>query len=132
MSLHVAAWRYASFRAMQQFGRFWSKRTSRWHHKPVVRDTKRKSTESRRVRYTLTAKQLTESVRNRLIREAPATKILTGPSSFPPEVRSNIMQATKRHHLAVHVDVQAVHWQCNLDNVWEGVFDREYFTFSNF
>jgi hypothetical protein len=97
----------------------------------VTNDSKLTSTESRRVHYTLAAKLLTEGVRNRLIREAPATKVLTGSLSSPAEAGADIMQATKRHHLAVHANIQAVHWQKNLDNVREFALGREYLTFAN-
>ena len=39
---------------------------------------------------------------------------------------------TKRHHFAVHANIQAVHWQHNLNNVWEFAFGREYLTFGSF
>ena len=97
----------------------------------VTNDSKPTSTYLRRVHYTLAAKLLAEGVRNRLIREAPATKVLTGSLSSPAETGTDITQATKRHHLAVHANVQAVLRQHNLDDVWKFALGREYLTFAN-
>lgn len=40
------------------------------------------------------------------------------------------MQATKRHHFAVHANIQALHWQHNLDDMWKVALGYEHLTFA--
>jgi hypothetical protein len=66
----------------------------------------------------LSSEPFSKLVSNFRIREAPTTIVFSGLCLPAAEARLDAMQAMEGYHIAVHLSIETVRWQFNLDDVW--------------
>jgi len=82
----------------------------------------------RPVRHALASEPLAEGSGNRRIGETPATVVLVILNLCAAEARSDIARAMECRYLTAQLDIQAVHWKFNLNDVWEVALGCDIFT----